>query len=130
VLVEPVWVRYLLPYVSIRQHTSAYVSMRQHAHAYAGRSAVGALPAAIRQHTSAYVSMRQHMLVEVLRVRYLLAYVSIRQHASACVSIRQHASSYAGRSAAGALLAGMLRRGRCPATMLRACRRAGDCLAT
>jgi hypothetical protein len=53
-----------VPYVSIRQHTSAYVS--------------------ILQHTSAYVSIRQHTL----------AYVSIRQHTSAYVSIRQHTSAY------------------------------------
>jgi hypothetical protein len=94
-----------LPYVSIRQHTSAYVSLRQHTSAYVS----------IRQHTSAYGRgarcLARHIYPRVystllprprpnapdslaLRTQGAPAYVSIRQHTSAYVSIRQHTSAY------------------------------------
>jgi hypothetical protein len=100
-----------VPYVSIRQHTSAYVSIRQQTlpgcrlrqaqsccGGYPARPA-GAAGVSIRQHTSAYVSIRQHTSAYVSTRLYRLrqhtsAYVSIRQHKSAYVSIRQHTSAY------------------------------------
>jgi hypothetical protein len=95
-----------LPYVSIRQHTSAYVSIRQHTSAYVS----------IRQHTSAYVSIRNGSTVPGaadLSSRLLNSAATsqtqcsrfarapytrcscIRQHTSACVSIRQQCSRFA-----------------------------------
>jgi hypothetical protein len=64
-----------LPYVSIRQHTSAYVS--------------------IRQHTSAYVSIRQAVAPTATPATRTSAHVSTRQHTSAHVSTRQHTPAYA-----------------------------------
>ncbi len=110
-----------LPYVSIRQHTSAqttlantttchtsaYVSIRQHTSAYVSADDVGqyhSLPyVSIRQQSSAYVSAddvgQYHRLpyvsIRQVRIRqHTSAYVSIRQHTSAYVSIRQHSSAY------------------------------------
>jgi hypothetical protein len=70
--------RFMLAYVSKRQHTSAYVSIRQHKSAYASIRMHMSAYVCILQHTSAYVSMRQHTS----------AFVRIRPHPSACVEKR------------------------------------------
>jgi hypothetical protein len=69
-----------LPYVSIRQRTSAQTTL-------ANTTAC---------HTSAYVSIRQHTSAQTTLANttacHTSAYVSIRQHTSAYVSIRQTCS--------------------------------------
>jgi hypothetical protein len=80
----------IVPYVSIRQHTSAYVSIR------GAEGYLSIVPyVSIRQHTSAYVSIRQRTSAygapkATYQQCLTSAYVSIRQHTSAYVSVRQH----------------------------------------
>jgi hypothetical protein len=68
-----------LPYVSIRQHTSAYVSIRQHTSAYVS----------IRQHTSDLRVHRLH-LPQLLRCQYLYFCTSTASQlsTSACSGVR------------------------------------------